>query len=311
MSSPSIPALVPGPAGFTRSRSLHNRFSRLANGIAVGFCWVAALITITSLFAILGYILYRGISSMSWQLFTNLPSDTRTLADGTTVPAPGMRNCIEGTLILIGLASAIGVPVGMACGIYLAEFAKGGWFSQTIRLVVDVLSGVPSILVGVLASVLFVRPFQQNSAWAGAAALAFIMCPIVSRTTEEMLQLVPKALREASIGLGASRAQTLFRVVLPAASGGVITGIMLAVARVAGETAPLIFTVLGWNYAITWSRLNESFPALTLKIYEYSSQDDPEAVKLAWSGMLILILLVLSLNITVRVLSSRKKFKSA
>jgi len=303
---------VPGdPATFTRSRSLHNRMARVTDKIAVGFCWAAALITITSLFAILGYILYRGISSMSLQLFTNLPSDTRTLSDGTTEAAPGMRSCIEGTLILIGLASAIGVPVGMACGIYLAEFAKGGWFTQVIRLIVDVLSGVPSILVGVLASVLFVRPVNHNSAWAGAAALAFIMCPIVSRTTEEMLKLVPKALREASIGLGASRAQTLFKVVLPAASGGVITGVMLAVARVAGETAPLIFTVLGWNQALTLSQLNGSFPALTLKIYEFSGQDEPEKVRLAWAGMLILIMLVLVLNISVRVISNRKRFGKA
>ncbi len=294
--------VVPGlPETFSRSRSLHNRFARINNKLAVLFCWASAIFAISVLFLILGYIVYRGISSMSIALFTNLPIDH---------PA-GLRNCIEGTLILIGLASAIGVPVGMACGIYLAEFARDGWFSHAIRLIVDVLSGVPSILVGVLASVLFVQPFHHNSAWAGAAALAFIMCPIVSRTTEEMLKLVPKALREASIGLGASRAQTLFRIVVPAASSGIITGVMLAVARVAGETAPLIFTVLGYDQAITPATLNDSFPALPLKIYNNAGMDDPELVQQAWAGMLILIVLVLGLNICVRVVSSRKKFKAA
>jgi phosphate transport system permease protein len=264
------PALGPAP-GFARSRSVHNATARIVNRLVIIACCAAALATIAILFVIFGYILYRGFSSVNWALFSQLPGPPG--ADRPT----GLRNAIAGTLILISLASCIGIPLGMLCGIYLAEYARDNWFSHSVRLVVDVLAGVPSIIVGVLAyemlviawhplpygtsGVLNALIFLSNqiirfrtavfptgfSAWAGVIALGFMMCPVIARTTEEMLKLVPKALREASIGLGASKFQTLFRIVIPAASAGIITGIMLAVARIAGETAPLLFTVLGSN----------------------------------------------------------------
>jgi phosphate transport system permease protein len=184
---------------------------------------------------------------------------------------------------------------------------------------VDVLAGVPSILVGVLGYELVVRPMSGGSAWAGAVALGFMMCPIIARTTEEMLKLVPKALREASIGLGASKFQTLFRIVIPAASSGIITGVMLAVARVAGETAPLLFTVMGSDqkvfdfdssFPFIHADLNHQFPSLTVKIYQYAISPSADGIRQMWAGLFVLITLVLILNICVRVASTRGKMKT-
>jgi phosphate transport system permease protein len=337
-----------GPApvkpGFARSRSLSNRTARAANNVIVVFCWFSALLTILALFLIFGYILFKGFSSINLALFTELPGPAPVNPGDRPI---GLRNCIAGTLVLIGMASCIGVPVGMLCGIYLAEYARDGWFSQSLRLVVDVLAGVPSIIVGVLGYELAVMswtPFVPAeggaltmwewtanvfihahnwlfpggfSAKAGAIALGFMMCPIIARTTEEMLKLVPSALREASVGLGASKFQTLFRVVIPTASAGIITGIMLAVARVAGETAPLLFTILGSDQAVFgktdkfpyFMDLNTAFPSLTIKIFQYAGSAEPEWNRQAWAGMLILIVIVLVLNIGVRVASNRRKLK--
>jgi phosphate transport system permease protein len=312
--SPPTPTPAPAEPAFGRSRTLHNRTARLVNRAIFLACYAAALATIAALFLIFGYILYRGFTSLNLALFTELPGPPD--AGRPT----GLRNAIAGTLVLIAMASGIGVPLGMLCGIYLAEYARDTLFSHAIRLVVDVLAGVPSIIVGVLAYELVVVPMRTNSAWAGAVALGFMMCPIIARTTEEMLKLVPKALREASVGLGASKAQTLARVVLPAASGGIITGVMLAVARVAGETAPLLFTVLGSNLPIfsfdakfpfAHADLNHAFPSLTVKIFEYATSPEQDWNRQAWAGMLILILLVLLLNLAVRYTSTRRTYKPA
>ncbi len=334
---------LPDMPGFTRSHSLHNTGARIMNVVIKFLCCVSALATIAVLFMILGYILYRGMASMNLALFTALPGPPD--ADRPT----GLRNAIEGTLILILMASCIGVPLGMLCGIYLAEYsgerplgrfftrlagrftgvlaaplnllAENGdeWVNQFLRLVVDVLAGVPSIIVGLLGYELVVVPMHTSSAWAGAIVLGFMMCPIIARTTEEMLKLVPKALREASTGLGASKFQTLFRVVVPSASAGIITGVMLAVARVAGETAPLLFTVLGYDNEIVsvnssfpflHVELGHAFPSLTVKIYEYATSPEREWNRQAWAGMLILILLVLVLNVCVRWASTRKSLRA-
>lgn len=273
------------------------------------------------IFLIFGYILYRGVASIvefsPWHFHWNIFTAKSSGYPDDTIPI-GLRNCIAGSLTLIFLSSLIGVPVGMLCGIYLAEYARENWWSHAIRLVVDVLAGVPSIIVGVLGYELVVVPMKANSAWAGAVALGFIMCPIVARTTEGMLRLVPKSLREASIGLGGSKAQTLFHIVIPAASSGIITGVMLAVARVAGETAPLIFTagssdlpVFSFNgsFPFLHADLSHSFPSLTVKIFEYAQSPESVLIQLAWGGMLILIAVVLVLNICVRV-ASRKKVAS-
>jgi phosphate transport system permease protein len=338
---------IPSPAaaghGFSRSRSLHNRAARIVNNLVVAGCYGAALLTMLALFLIFGYIVFRGASSLNWSLFTELPGPPN--AGRPT----GLRNAIAGTLSLIAMASCIGVPLGMLCGIYLAEYARDNWFSHGIRLVVDVLAGVPSIIVGVLGYEMIVvawHPLAYDhsalvnalvwvvnqiiavrtavfpagfSAWAGMIALGFMMCPVIARTTEEMLKLVPKALREASTGLGASKFQTLVRVVIPAASAGIITGVMLAVARVAGETAPLLFTVLGSNQPVFGKTdsfpyimdLNHPFPSLTVKIYEYAGSAEEDWNRQAWAGMLILITMVLVLNITVRVISNRKRLGKA
>jgi phosphate transport system permease protein len=329
---------------FARSRTLHNTSARIFNRLVVAGCYAAALLTLSILLLIFGYILYRGITSLHLALFTELPGP----ADGSRLI--GMRNCISGSLVLIAMASCVGVPLGMLCGIYLAEYARDNWFSHAIRLVVDILAGVPSIIVGVLGYEIVVAGWEPLSygssgflnaligfanalvalrnallptgfsAWAGAVALGFMMCPIIARTTEEMLKLVPRALREASTGLGGSRFQTLFRVVLPAASSGIITGIMLAVARVAGETAPLLFTVLGSDQAVftfdsrfpfLHADLGHAFPSLTVQIFKYAKSAEPLWNQQAWAGMLILILLVLILNILVRIAGNRKKFRSA
>jgi len=283
----------------------YNRLARVANRLMQSFCSTSAGVAMLVLMLITGYLVYKGFSSLSLDLFLKNLDD-----EGQRV---GLRNGIEGTAVLIGLASLMGVPVGMACGVCLAEYAKKAWITSIIRLVVDVLVGVPSIIIGVLVFELVVLPWGQ-SAWAGALALAFIMIPIVARTTEEMLRLVPQSYREASIGVGASKAQTLFRVILPAAKGGIITGVMLAVARVAGETAPLIFTVLGSDQPVfRWSggggsfiELNRFFPALTLQIWKNAEQPDNRLVNQAWAGMLILMFLILALNLGVRHFSRAK-----
>ncbi len=314
---------APAPDLFQRKRNFSNSSARVMNFGVKAFCYGSAALTITALLLIFGYVVYRGVNSFvtlhpfqfNWGFFTQ--------ATGYPDPAKpfggiGFRNCIAGSITLILLATPIGVPIGMLCGIYLAEYARENWFNHGIRLVVDVLAGVPSIIVGVLVYELMVVPMGNNSAWAGAVALGFIMCPIVARTTEEMLKLVPKSLREASTGLGGSRAQTLMRVVLPASASGIITGVMLAVARVAGETAPLIFTAgtsdqsvysFDRHFPFVHADLNHSFPSLTVKIWEYATSAEPIWNQLAWGGMLVLITMVLVLNIMVRVASGRKRVR--
>jgi phosphate transport system permease protein len=207
-----------------------------------------------------GYLISIGAKSLSLDFFTKLP-----IASGMTGYPGGMANDLLGTIILISLASAVGIPLGMFTGIYLSEYSANSFIAGPARFICDVLTGVPSIVVGILGYELVVRPLGQYNGYAGALALAFIMVPIVARTTEEMLRLVPGSYREASVALGATKARTILKVVLPAATGSVITGIMLAIARVAGETAPLLFTTLG-------SRLltinpNQPFPSLTREIY--------------------------------------------
>jgi phosphate transport system permease protein len=327
----AIPVSIPpAPApSFSRSRSLHNAGARLTNRLAIAFCYASALLAILALFLIFGYVTYRGLSSINLDFFR--------------LATPyGMRNAIAGTLTLIAMASCIGIPLGMLCGIYLSEYARDNLFSHAIRLVVDVLAGIPSILMGVLGYQLVVMAYHpavltgsalpdfflgifnafvhwrnatfptHPSAWAGALALGIMMCPIIARTTEEMLRLVPKAQREASTGLGASKFQTLFRVIIPGGAVGIITGIMLAVARVAGETAPLLFTCRSSDFPVftfnsrfpfAHAALNDPFPSLTVRIYQCYNDGNEQM----WAGLFVLIVIVLLLNIAVRVVSSRKK----
>lgn len=264
---------------------------------AYAACALASVAIIAVLLLITGYLVKIGLEGMSIDLFTRVPT-------GDPDDPGGMRHAIRGTLMLLAMASTVGVPLGVFAGIYLSEYAgDGGKLNSTIRFTADVLSGLPSIVVGIIGYELLVVPMGNYSGYAGAAALAFIMVPIVARTTEEMLRLVPQSYREASLGLGATKAQTIIRVVLPAALGSMITGVMLALARVAGETAPLLFTALG-------SRLlsldpNQPFPSLTLQIYSYATGPYANEKKLAWAGMLVLIAILFVLNLAIRFIASR------
>jgi len=259
-------------------------------------CIACAVLIVAMLLWVLGYLVSIGAGSISLAFFTQLPT-------GDVVNPGGMKHAIIGTLVLVGLASCIGVPLGVAAGVYLSEYTQDRWLLGPVRFTADVLTGVPSIVVGILGYELLVVPMGGYNGWAGAFALAFIMVPIVARTTEEMLKLIPDSYRAASLALGATKAQTVLKVVLPAATGSLITGVMLALARIAGETAPLLFTALG-------SRLlsldpSKPFPSLTVQIYTYATGPYPEQKRLAWAGILVLVALLFVLNVLIRYVASR------
>jgi phosphate transport system permease protein len=216
----------------------------------------------------------------------------------------GMRSALLGTLILITLASLLAIPIGLLTGIYLAEYDTTSPLATPVRFICDVLAGVPSIVVGILGYELLVRPLGSFNAWAGAAALAFLMIPIIARTTEEMLRLVPASYREASMALGAGKAKTIFQIVIPAAAGTVTTGIMLAIARAAGETAPLLFTTL-----LSQSlNPNQPFPSLTVQIFDYATGASHPQQSLAWAGILVLVILIFVLNLSVRLATRARRY---
>jgi phosphate transport system permease protein len=256
-------------------------------------CVLFTLTILGILASISAYLVTKGFRYLSWDIFTQVP-----IPPGIEGAPGGLQNALVGTCILIGLATIVGIPFGMLAGIYLSEYSARSWMGGPLRFIADVLTGVPSIVVGILGYELVVVPMGSFNGYAGACALAFIMVPIVARTTEEMLRLVPNSYRDASIALGATKARTILQVVLPAASGSIITGIMLAVARVAGETAPLLFTALG-------SRLltldpSQPFPSLTVQVFVYATGPYRDEQNLAWAGLLILIALVFILNLSLR-----------
>jgi len=260
-------------------------------------CGCAAGIVIIVLVLILGYTLVNGISYLSLDFITQ-PSKPVGEVGG------GMRDDIYGTFILVGLASVIALPIGLMAGIFLAEFA-GPKAAAAIRFAADILAGVPSIIVGVFAYALLVRPMHSYSALSAGIALAIIMIPVVARTAEEALRLVPNSQREAAMALGISRWRMTLGVIMPGAVTGIITGIMLAVARIAGETAPLIFTALGSAFGV--QGLSEPIGALPLQIYRYALSPYSDWQKQAWAAAFVLVILVLGINIVVRLVSSRKK----
>ena len=281
-------------------KTFHDRFSRFRSGLMYALCAAAAVLILILLGLVIGYLVSVGIRSLSLDFFIHNPQ-----ADPDAPDYPGgVRHAILGSIILVGMASAVGIPLGMLTGVYLSEYDVGSWLAAPVRFISDVLAGVPSIVVGMVGYELLVVPLGGKNAWAGAAALAFIMVPIVSRTTEEMLRLVPNSYREASIALGASKARTILSVVLPTATGSVVTGVMLAIARVAGETAPLLFTAGG---AQSLGGLNEPFPSLTYTIYMLAQRPEPELRKMAWAGAIVLIGLIFVLNLTIRFATSRRR----
>jgi phosphate transport system permease protein len=215
----------------------------------------------------------------------------------------GIGNAITGTLMLLAVASAIGLPFGIAAGVYLSEYGRG-WFANAVRFVTDTLTGVPSIVVGVFIYTLIVVPMKQYSGLAGALALALIMIPIVTRTTEEMIKLVPNSLREGALALGAPQWRVTMGVVLPAAAPGIATGAMLAIARVSGETAPLLFTAFGSRFFNFY--MDKPVASLTVQIYNYAISPYDEWHAQAWAATLVLMALILSINIAVRFFTRRK-----
>ena len=267
------------------------------NRLMLVLCVCAAVITIIFLVLILGYTLINGITYFNLDFITQ-PSKP------VGEPGGGMRDEIFGTFILVGLASVIALPVGLLAGIFLAEFA-GPKMASAIRFSADILAGVPSIIVGVFAYALLVRPMHSYSALSAGVALAIIMIPVVARTAEESLRLVPGSQREAALALGISRWRMILGVIIPGAMTGIITGVMLAVARVAGETAPLIFTALGSAFGV--QGLTVPIGALPLQIYRYALSPYSDWQKQAWAAAFLLVLLVLGINIVVRLVSNRRK----
>jgi len=260
-------------------------------------CGCAAAIVIMFLVLILGYTLINGISYLNLDMITQ-PAKPVGEAGG------GMRDDIYGTFILVALASVIALPVGLMAGIFLAEFA-GPKAAAAIRFAADILAGVPSIIVGVFAYAVLVRPMHTYSALSAGVALAIIMIPVVARTAEESLKLVPNSQREAALALGISRWRITLGVIMPGAVTGIVTGIMLAVARIAGETAPLIFTALGSAFGV--QGLTQPIGPLPLQIYRYALSPYSDWQKQAWAAAFLLVVLVLGINIIVRLVSSRKK----
>jgi phosphate transport system permease protein len=258
---------------------------------------VATGLAIMVLVLILGYTLVRGASALNLDFFTQ---GSRPVG----VVGGGMRNEIIGTLILVALGSLFALPVGLLAGIFLAEFASPR-IAASVRFAADILAGVPSIIVGVFAYVIVVRPMLSYSALAGGVALAIIMIPIVVRTAEESLRLVPNSMREAALALGITRWRAVLSVIVPGALAGIVTGIMLAVARIAGETAPLLFTALGsfWGFR----GLLKPIGALPLQIYNYALSPYPDWQRQAWAAAFLLMMLVLGISILVRWLSNRRR----
>jgi phosphate transport system permease protein len=273
-----------------------NSSRRIINIVMTSLSAACAFAAVAVLALILGYIAWRGLSSISLQFLLDTP---KPVGEGG-----GISNAIVGTLFLLGLASLVGLPFGIAAGIYLAEFGDN-WFGHLVRFVTDTLTGVPSIIVGVFVYTLIVLPQKHFSALAGGVALALIMIPIVARTTEEMIRLVPTSLREGALALGAPQWKVTLGVVLPAAASGIATGAMLAIARVSGETAPLLFTAFGSRFFNVY--LDQPMSSLTVQIYNYAISPYDEWHAQAWAATLVLMALILTVNITVRFFT-RKRF---
>ncbi|HWX43536.1 MAG TPA: phosphate ABC transporter permease PstA [Blastocatellia bacterium] len=251
---------------------------------------VCAVSVILILLVILGYIAATGLRELSFSFLVNTPKPFGE-------PGSGIANAIVGTLILIAIASVVGLPVGILAGLYLAEFATGK-FGTGLRFLIDTLTGVPSIVIGVFAWTVIVKPMGHFSALAGGIALAIIMMPIVARTTEEMIRLVPQSLREASLALGAPVWRMSLGVVLRTAAAGVATGAMLAIARISGETAPLLFTALSYSYIST--DINQPIASLTYQIYYYAGAPYEQWHSMAWAATLVLVGMILVINVVVR-----------
>ena len=265
------------------------------SGLVVFLCGAAVAVALVPLFFVFAYVLQKGFSSLNWDFFTKMPKPV-----GET--GGGMANAMLGTLYLIGIASVIAVPVGVIAGVYLSEYGKKP-FASLVRFTADVLNGVPSIVIGIFAYGLAVLPVKHFSALAGGLALGFMMVPIITRTTEELLNLVPGSLREGSLALGATRARAAFSVMVPAALPGIMTGILVALARIAGETAPLLFTA--FNNRFFSARLDQPISSLPVQIYTYAVSPYDDWHRQAWAGALVLVGFVFVFSVLARVVTRR------
>jgi phosphate transport system permease protein len=271
------------------------RYRKFVNGVMLGLTGVFTMITVSVLFLILGYLVYNGSKSIDWNFFTKLPVPV-----GET--GGGMANAIAGSSTMVGLAALIGLPIGFFGGIYLAEFG-GKSVTFAIRYTADLLNGVPSIVIGIFAWTVVVVPMHRFSALAGGFALSLMLIPIALRTTEQFLLNVPRPLREAALALGAPKWKVIANVVVPAASKGIMTGMILGIARIAGETAPLLFTALGNQF---WARgLDEPTASLPVVIFTHAIAPYEEWQRQAWAAGLVLLGLVLATNIAARWILSR------
>ena len=274
---------------------------RSMNSLATFAAAASVLLVLLPLGAVFGYLVYKGIGSINWAFLTQTPKPVGEAGGG-------MANAIAGSAFILLIASVIGVPIGIGAGIYLAEYGRNQ-LGNIIRFTADVLNGVPSIVIGIVAYGIVVLSQGHFSALAGGVALAIMMIPTITRTTEEMLLLVPNAVREAAYGLGVSRWRTTLSITLRTATSGVITGVMLAFARVAGETAPLLFTAFGnqyWNW-----KINQPTAALSLQIFTYAISPFDEWHRQAWAGALILIVLIVVAVSAVRLVAGRGMLKGA
>jgi phosphate transport system permease protein len=282
------------------SSRLHELWRSGMNHFVTVLAIASTVLVLVPLVAIVGYLIFKGASSLNLAFFTHVPAPVGE-------PGGGMANAIAGSGVILGLASLIGIPVGIAAGVYLAEYAAGTMLGNLVRFTADVLNGVPAIVMGIAVYALVVATQHHFSGFAGGLALAIMMVPTITRTTESMLATVPHAVREAALGLGIPKWRTVISISLRTASPGIITGCMLAFARVAGETAPLLFTAFGNQY---WSfNLNEPMAALPLQIYVYALSPYDEWHRLAWAGALVLIVMIMAAVTLVRVFANRGALK--
>src|SRR6201994_4135194 len=274
---------------------------KLTNMVALGLITLGALIVTVPLFLILGTVIVRGVGGLNWDFLTQIPKPIGEIGGG-------VANAIVGSVMLLVTASIIGVPLGIGAGVFLAEYGRNKW-GNIVRFTADVLNGVPSIVIGLTAYALVVVVQKHFSMLAGSVALGIMMIPTISRTTEEVLLLVPQSIREAALGLGIPKWRTILSVVLRTASAGIVTSVMLAFARIAGGTAPLIFTTLGNQY---WNlNVNQPPAALPLQIYSYAIMPYDQAHEQAWAGALVLISMIMVTVILFRYLAGRGTIKGA
>lgn len=262
-----------------------------------------AVLTAVPLLAILGEVFFRGYDQLTWSFFTE-PTPTaykamKAIEAGEPIPG-GIANGIIGTMLMLGMAAVFAIPIGILCGVFLAENSKNR-FAQTVSYLTDLLQGTPSVIIGIITYVWVVVPMKSYSAIAGSVALCIMMMPLIIRSTEETLKILPASLKEAGLALGGNRARVMLKVQLPAAFGGIFTGVLLAISRVIGETAPLMFTALGCSL-IRWS-IDKPISAVPLLIWEFFN--DPNLQELIWGASLFLLLFVLTLNLTAKYIANK------